>query len=142
MSDTHSRRTVLTALAAATTASVPALAVAGSIASHPDAELLRLGAEFDRCRAAYLPACEESRRLLKIFKEEVDRRGLYLNARNYAPRCVAIEGKTGARRRHVQTYSFSIELATQCLRIAWPFLWRAAGSSSPIGVPVKIRSKS
>jgi hypothetical protein len=52
MSDTHSRRTVLTALAAATTASVPALAVAGSIASHPDAELLRLGAEFDRCRAA------------------------------------------------------------------------------------------
>src|SRR5262249_5670207 len=76
MSDTHSRRTVLTALAAATTAGVPALADAAALASHPDAELLRLGAEFDRRRADYVPACEEMWRIEKEFEEEADRRGL------------------------------------------------------------------
>jgi hypothetical protein len=71
-----SRRAVLTALAAATTASVPALAVAGSIASHPDAELLRLGAEFDRRRADYLPACKRCWYMEELFNEEADRRRL------------------------------------------------------------------
>jgi hypothetical protein len=70
MSDTHSRRTVLTALAAATTASVPALAVAGSIASHPYATLLRLGAEFDRLHMAWMPPIAKARRIKSAHMKE------------------------------------------------------------------------
>ena len=82
MSDSHSRRTVLSALAAGTAASVPALAVAGSIASHPDEELLRLGVEFDRLRAAYARICEEYGPAAEAFNEKADRRGLH-PAQNY-----------------------------------------------------------
>lgn len=53
----------MAALAAGTTASVPALAVGGAEASHPDAELLRPGAEFDRLHMAWLPLKAEADRL-------------------------------------------------------------------------------
>jgi hypothetical protein len=41
-----SRRSVLTAIAVVPVAGLPALADEAALASHPDAELLRLGAEF------------------------------------------------------------------------------------------------
>jgi hypothetical protein len=57
MTDSPSRRSVLTALPAA---GVPALADVAALASHPDAELLRLGAEFDRIHAEYRVADDEA----------------------------------------------------------------------------------
>jgi hypothetical protein len=58
-----SRRSVLTALAAVPVAGVPAVADAAAFATHPDAELLRLGAEFDRLHDAWLPLDDEANRL-------------------------------------------------------------------------------
>jgi hypothetical protein len=68
-----SRRSVLTALAAVPVAGMPALADAAALASHPDAELLRLGAEFDRIHAEYRVADDEA---TQIDDEFHDRTGL------------------------------------------------------------------
>jgi hypothetical protein len=55
-----SRRSVLTAIAVVPVAGLPALADEAALASHPDAELLRLGAEFDRILAEYRVADDEA----------------------------------------------------------------------------------
>lgn len=55
---------------------VPALADV----AHPDAELLRLGQEFERLHAAWLPVDAECTRLDELFEEEWGRRGLSIDA--------------------------------------------------------------
>jgi hypothetical protein len=72
-----SRRTMLAALAAAPIAGVPTLADA-AIPPHPDAELLRLGEEFERLHAAWLPVNAECTRLGEFFDQAWDRSGLSL----------------------------------------------------------------
>jgi hypothetical protein len=69
-------RAMLAALAAAPIAGVPTLAGV----AHPDAELLRLGEEFERHYAASLPVNAECQRLVGLFDEEWDRRGLSIDA--------------------------------------------------------------
>jgi hypothetical protein len=48
-------------------------------AAHPDAELLRLGEEFERRYAASLPVDAECKRLERLFNEEWRRRGLSID---------------------------------------------------------------
>jgi hypothetical protein len=67
-----SRRSVLTALAAVPVAGMPALADAAALASHPDAELLRLGAEFDRIHAEYRVADDEATQIDDEFHDRRD----------------------------------------------------------------------
>jgi hypothetical protein len=45
-------------------------------AAHPDVELLRLGEEFERRRAAWFPIYLEMRKVEKLFEEELAPRGL------------------------------------------------------------------
>lgn len=54
-------------------AGVPALGSAAAIPSHPDAELLRLGKEFERRYAAFLPVDAECNRLGDVFEEALER---------------------------------------------------------------------
>jgi hypothetical protein len=49
-------------------------------AAHPDAELLRLGEEFERLHAAWLPVAAECKRLAGLFDEGWARRGLSIDA--------------------------------------------------------------
>jgi hypothetical protein len=67
----QSRGEMLAALAGAPVAGAPMLASAGPpISSHPDAELLRLGEEFERRYAASLPVDAECKRLVGLVDEE------------------------------------------------------------------------
>jgi len=59
MTAVHSRRSIVTGLAAAPVLGLPA--AAGFTADHPDAELLRAGAEFDRLVLLFRDAQERSR---------------------------------------------------------------------------------
>jgi hypothetical protein len=67
---------MLAALAAAPIAGVPPLA--GAAIPHPDAELLRLGEDFEQRHAAWLPVAAECTRLGGLFDEAWDRSGLSL----------------------------------------------------------------
>jgi hypothetical protein len=71
MTNTPSRRAVLTALPAAAIG-IGALWPAAAAGADRDAELIRLGAEFDRIYAEYLPLYEEVGRLGGIFEDAVD----------------------------------------------------------------------
>jgi hypothetical protein len=64
-------------LATAPIAGVPTLAGA---TAHPDAELLRLGEEFERHYVASLPVNAESKRLCELFDEAWERCGLSIDA--------------------------------------------------------------
>jgi hypothetical protein len=61
------------ALPAAAAITLPAMAATAVLAgaSHPDAELLRLGAEFDRLHAIWLPLHAEQARLAGVFSAAV-----------------------------------------------------------------------
>jgi hypothetical protein len=62
------RRSLVCGLGTAAVAGAPALAAA-HIPSHPDAELLRLGEEFERHYAASSPVDAECNRLKDVFEE-------------------------------------------------------------------------
>jgi len=69
-------RSVPPSLAVAATLTIPAIA---EVAKNPDAELFRLGAEFDRLRAEYLPLEAESQRCLQAWLEQCNQRGVSLD---------------------------------------------------------------
>jgi hypothetical protein len=69
---TTTRRAVLTATPAAViAAAVPATALATSLAQHPDAKLIALGAEFDRRYAAFKAIAVEARPIIDRFLEHI-----------------------------------------------------------------------
>ncbi|RWN59631.1 hypothetical protein [Mesorhizobium sp.] len=71
------RRSILGGLAAATAFVATNHADA---AANPDAELIRLGKEFDRLRAEYIPLLAESNRLQRVWIDECDQRGVLLQS--------------------------------------------------------------
>jgi hypothetical protein len=70
------RRTFLRQLAAAGALTVPVAAAAVARAGDADAELVRLGAEFERHFAEYLVLWEEGERALALVDDEADDKGL------------------------------------------------------------------
>ena len=68
MTAIHSRRSIITGLAAAPVLSIPAVAL-----DHPDAELLRAGAEFDRAVKLFADAKVRSIPNLEAWERELAR---------------------------------------------------------------------
>lgn len=80
---TRSRRAFLNSAAVAAVASLPGcMALAPAAASirppEPDAELIRLGIEFDRAEAAWIPLWREWQRHERLWRETIEARGMSL----------------------------------------------------------------
>jgi hypothetical protein len=79
-----SRRAVVRTLGTAVLASGALASACHAQTAHPDAALLRLGAEFERLHSAWRPFHVEVNRLVRQFETEWDKTGLPIDDANFA----------------------------------------------------------
>lgn len=126
MTTTHSRRSILAGFAAVPALSLPALAI-----DHPDAELLKAGAEFDRTVALFADAQRRSRANWDAWDE----------ARKQLPRPATDADYMAASERVAREYPIAFPTCDDCAAMMDEPIARISRlpAHTPQGLAVKAR---